>query len=102
MTQLQPCFLQLSLACRSIVMSPLLLTLPDYQLHIGQQYSSTSTLDIEPSEVDINATWIYGPALAGCVAGMPCLLLAQLYDDLGNVVVRPRQASPAGCLAASA
>ena len=36
---------------------------------------------------DISATWVHGPALAGCVDGAPCLLLAQLYDDLGKVVV---------------
>lgn len=54
----------------------------------GQQYSSTGLATVQPAALDGNQTWVYGPALAGCVAGAPCQLLVQLHDIYGNPVVR--------------
>ena len=51
---------------------------------------------VQAAALDSNQTWVYGPALSGCVAGVPCQLYAQLHESLGNAVVRPCPSHVAG------
>ena len=59
----------------------------------GSAYNSQGLLEVGPGPVDWKRMQLYGPALAGVVAGHPAALFVQLADSWGNAVVR----SPTPC-----
>ena len=53
----------------------------------GLQYNSSGTSAVQPGVLDGNSSQVYGPGLAGCVAGQACRIYVQLCDSFGSYVV---------------